>query len=126
MDIHDFIKKRKHLVWYTKNFDGLSEDAIVEAALNYGDWNDVQELIKILGMKRTAEIFEERSNWPRSNYDPEVKKFFHSFFKKYRTKNTSNFSISEDEKQNGKPMFSLSNVIGRNRVHTQGFRPPKK
>ncbi len=51
MTIHEFIKKRKHLIWYVRNYDKLNAEAIVEATLNYGDWNDVQRLIKILGIK---------------------------------------------------------------------------
>ncbi len=35
--IHDFIKKRKHLIWYVKDYDKLSPESIVEATLNYGN-----------------------------------------------------------------------------------------
>ena len=48
MTIHQFIKKRPYLIWYVKNYDALSEDSIVEATLNYGDWDDVMKMIKIL------------------------------------------------------------------------------
>ena len=51
MTIGDFVKKRKHLFWSTKNYDGLSKEAVVEGVLNYGDMNDVRELIALLGIQ---------------------------------------------------------------------------
>lgn len=84
--IHDFIKKRKYLIWWVKNYDRLSPESIVEATLNYGDWDDVQELIKIMGIKKVAKIFREKSKpgkWGRQNYRQEVKYYFNLYFKKY-------------------------------------------
>lgn len=83
MTIQDFIAKRKHLVWYVKDPRKLDNDAIVEAVLNYGDWNDVQEMIKILGIGVVAEIFERKSSMQRSNYRPEVAHYFHLYFQKH-------------------------------------------
>lgn len=83
MKLSDYIKKRPYLVWYTKNYDKLSEDAIVEAVLNYGDWKDVQEVINILGIKETAAIFKRKSKSKRSNYRPEIKNYFTLYFKQY-------------------------------------------
>ena len=83
MTIHEFIKKRPYLVWYVKDLGNLSEASIVEHVLNYGDWNDVQEMIRILGMQKTAEIFREKSALPRTNYRPEVKNYFQLYFQKY-------------------------------------------
>jgi len=37
MNIYQFIKKRKYLVWYVKDPEKLNNEAIVEAVLNYGD-----------------------------------------------------------------------------------------
>jgi hypothetical protein len=81
MTIHDFIKARKHLIWYTANYDGLSEEAIVEATLNYGDWDDVQKLIGILGIKQVAEVFSRQISRPRHNYRPEIKHYFELYFR---------------------------------------------
>lgn len=84
--IHSFIKKRKYLIWYVKDYDKLSAESIVEATLNYGDWDDVQTLIKILGMKKTAEIFHRKSiksKFGRTNYAPKTINFFTLYFKKY-------------------------------------------
>jgi hypothetical protein len=86
MTIHDFIKKRKHLIWYVKDYDKLGPESIVEATLNYGDWDDVQALIKIMGIKKMAKIFREKSKpskMGRQNYRPEVKNYFSLYFNKY-------------------------------------------
>lgn len=82
-NIHQFIEKRPYLVWYVKDVGKLSEESIVEHVLNYGDWDDVQEMIKILGMEKTAKIFQEKSEIPRSNYRPEIKNYFKLYFQKY-------------------------------------------
>jgi len=87
-EITNFIKKRRYLIWYVgiENFDKLSDESIVEAVLNYGDWDDVQELIRILGLKKTAEIFRrksKKSKMGRTNYRPEIINYFSLYFKKY-------------------------------------------
>lgn len=84
MTINEFIKKRPYLVWYTKNFDHLSEESIVEAVLNYGNWDDVQKMIFILGIKKVAAIFKKcTGKGRRINYRPEIKNYFQLYFKKY-------------------------------------------
>ncbi|KKS94433.1 MAG: hypothetical protein UV70_C0001G0047 [Parcubacteria group bacterium GW2011_GWA2_43_13] len=86
MTIHDFIKERKHLIWWVKDYDKLKAESIVEATLNYGDWDDVQTLIKILGIKKVAKIFREKSKpskMGRQNYRAEVKHYFALYFNKY-------------------------------------------
>ncbi|OGH15199.1 MAG: hypothetical protein A3H50_00685 [Candidatus Levybacteria bacterium RIFCSPLOWO2_02_FULL_37_10] len=83
MIIGDFVRKRKHLFWSTKNYDGLSEGAIVEGVLNYGDMNDVKELISLLGIQKVSKIFNEQINRPRINYRPEIKNYFQLYFQKY-------------------------------------------
>ena len=83
MKINEFIKKRPYLVWYTKNYDGLSKETIVEATLNYGDWDDFKELVKILGIRKMAEIFRKQTSGFRTNYRPEVSNYFRLYFNKY-------------------------------------------
>ena len=86
MDIHQFIKKKPYLVWYVKDLDKLSEESIVEHVLNYGDWEDVQEMITILGIDKTAEIFRRkspRSKMGRTNYGERTIYYFNLYFNKY-------------------------------------------
>ena len=91
MTAQEFIKKRPYLVWSTKNYDGLSDASILEAVLNYGDWDDVQKLFKILGLKKAAKIFREKSRQPRCNYLPKSKNYFEFYFKKYAPPKNINF-----------------------------------
>ncbi len=86
MTLGAFIKQRPYLIWYTKNFDNLSPEAAVEAVLNYGNWDDVQGLIRILGMDKVAEIFRRKSKpdrFGRQNYRPEIIHYFKMYFDKY-------------------------------------------
>lgn len=86
MNIHQFIKKRPYLVWYVKDLEKLSDESIVEHVLNYGDWDDVQKMIKILGIKKTAEIFRVKSKpskMGRQNYAGKTKHFFTLYFNKH-------------------------------------------
>lgn len=82
-DFRDIIRKKPHLIWYTKDYDALDEEAVVEAVLNYGNWDDVQELIQIMGIKKVMAVFEAQISRPRYNYFPEIKDYFHRYFQKY-------------------------------------------
>jgi len=83
--IHDFIVKRKHLIWYVKDHRVLSEESIVEAVLNYGNWRDVQEVIQILGIEKVSQIFRKQmvTGRQRGNYYPETAHYFTLYFNKY-------------------------------------------
>lgn len=90
--IHEFIKKRKGLIWWVGDYDKLNAEAIVEATLNYGTWEDVQSLIKILGIKDVAKIFYRKSKPSkigRQNYHKKTKNFFSLYFKKHAPRNSS-------------------------------------
>lgn len=84
--IHDFIKKRKYLIWWVADYDKLNAEAIVEATLNYGSWEDVQELFAIMGIKEVVKIFRRKSRPSkigRQSYRPEIKNYFKLFFNKH-------------------------------------------
>jgi len=86
MSLVDFIKERKHLIWWVKDYNRLSPESIVEATLNYGDWEDVQTLIKIMGIKEVASIFRTKSKPSaigRQNYQTKTKHYFTLYFNKY-------------------------------------------
>ncbi|MBI5469962.1 hypothetical protein HY968_01405 [Candidatus Kaiserbacteria bacterium] len=84
-ELRDFIAKRPHLIWYSKDYDALGEIPIVEHTLNYGTWDDVQELIKILGIENVARIFRKQmaTGRQRGNYYPETAHYFGLYFDKY-------------------------------------------
>jgi len=85
--LFDFITNRKYLIWYVRDYRALNEEAVVEATLNYGDWSDVQELIRILGIERVARIFRAQmvTGRQRGNYRPETAHYFTLYFNKYTT-----------------------------------------
>jgi len=92
MTINEFIKERPYLVWYVgkENLDKLNEESIVEHVLNYGNWDDVQKMIKILGLKKTAKIFREKSKpskMGRQNYRSEIIRYFNMYFNKHIPQN---------------------------------------
>jgi len=51
--------------------------------LEYGDYEDVQELIKILGCPKVAQIFFKKIESQRNNFDPKIKHYFKLFFKQH-------------------------------------------
>src|SRR3989338_11691652 len=86
MTFATFIKKRPYLIWWVKDYNKLDTESIVGATLNYGDWDDVQTLIKMLGMKKAAKIFREkskRSTMGQSDYFPEIILYFNFYFNKH-------------------------------------------
>jgi hypothetical protein len=83
MTLNAFVKKRPYLVWYVAEPSALSEAAIVEATLNYGDFEDVQKLFALLGINRVATIFRSQIKRKRINYDPKIVNYFKLYFKKY-------------------------------------------
>ncbi|NQU82480.1 MAG: hypothetical protein HQ539_00835 [Parcubacteria group bacterium] len=83
MTIQKFIKKRPYLFWSVKDLDNLSEESIVENVLNYGDFDDIRKMIKILKIQKTAKIFNKQIKQKRNNYDPKIVNYFKLYFKKY-------------------------------------------
>lgn len=83
MKTSDIIKNKPYLIWYTKNYDKLNDAAVVEAVLNYGDWEDVQGLIKLLGIKKIARIFDRQTKQRRCNYNDKVKNYFTLYFARH-------------------------------------------
>lgn len=83
MKIQDLAKEKPYLFWSTTDYDALNEEAIVEGVLNYGDWDDVQKLFKVLGLKKTATIFQKQILQKRINYDPKIVNYFKLYFNKY-------------------------------------------
>lgn len=81
--IRIFVKKRPYLVWYVSPGAELSEESTVEHVLNYGTWNDVQALFRILGKKKVSQKFFLQIEKKRNNYRPEIKNYFSLYFSRY-------------------------------------------
>lgn len=83
MNIKTFIKKKPYLIWYANDLGQLSEEAIVESVLNYGDFDDVKKIISILKIKKVARIFHKQLKKKRINYEPKIINYFKLYFNKY-------------------------------------------
>lgn len=84
--IQDFAESRRAFWWWAKDPRALSEEAIVEGVLNCGNWDDVQELIRLLGMERVAAIFYRDINISprrRGNYHRKTLNYFSDYFKRH-------------------------------------------
>lgn len=84
-EIKQFIRERNSLFWYIKPEakEKISVEFLVEHILNYGSLDDVKRLIELLGIKKTAEIFFQRSSLQRNNYFPKVKNYFTLYFNRH-------------------------------------------
>lgn len=80
MTVNSIIKNKPYLAWYVKNPEKLSKESVLEHVLNYGNWDDVQQFIRIQGRKQTAEIFKKTINKKRSNYPPAIRSYFYRYF----------------------------------------------
>lgn len=57
MNVNNFITQRPYLIWHTKNFEHLSDEAALDAVLNYGDFDDVKKFVAPLGQKKQRVFF---------------------------------------------------------------------
>lgn len=85
-ELKQFARDRSYLFWDVKDVEAVSVSVIVEKVLNYGNFDDFRELVRILGIDEIAEIFQEQLNSPRCNYRPEIKNYFSLYFKKYTSR----------------------------------------
>ncbi len=83
MSIGSFIAKRPYLIWYTRNFKRLSQEAALEAVLNYGDFDDVRTLLSLVGIQKAYTIFKKQLRQKRVNYRPEIANYFKLYFKRH-------------------------------------------
>ena len=80
MTLQKFATKNPLLFWSTKDYENLSDEAIVETVLEYGEFDDIRKVISILGQEKTAEIFYNKIKSGRHNFDPKVVNYFKLYF----------------------------------------------
>ena len=83
MTVNNIIASKPYIAWYIKDPNSLSEESVLEHVLNYGNWDDVQQFIKIKGKVKTAELFNKTLAKKRTNYSPEIKSYFIRYFNNY-------------------------------------------
>ena len=87
-EIQSFIREQSTLFWYIpeNQKEHISNEVLVETILNYGDLNAVKQLINLLGIKETAQIFFDsinRSDRRKGNYHELTINFFTLYFNRY-------------------------------------------
>ena len=80
LKLQKFISQKAHLMWYIDEIEKVSKSSIVESFLNYGSWDDIQELIKIMGKEDISIIFKKQLENKRINYSNKTKNFFSLYF----------------------------------------------
>lgn len=76
----ELVQEKPYLLWYVKDMEGLSDEVIVEAILNRGDFVDFLKLIDLMGIESVAEIFFRQTSLKRSNYNKKTENYFRLFF----------------------------------------------
>ena len=84
-EIKQFIREHSNLFWYTPEDkkEEISQELLIETILNYGNLDEVRQLINIMGIERLSEIFFSIQGRKKLNYYPEIYHFFSLLFKKY-------------------------------------------
>lgn len=85
-EIKKFIREHSALFWYIKKDEkeNISPILLVETILNYGELNDIEEMIGIMGLENVADIFfKSISNGKRSNYFKPVQNYFTLYFQRH-------------------------------------------
>lgn len=77
------MRARPTLIWYSKDYDALDEASVVEHVLNYGTWEDFQEMIRIMGIDRAAQVFRDNAFGERTNYRKRTRHYFDLYFKEH-------------------------------------------
>ena len=80
-----YIRKRSALFWHSPEDKGetVSDELFVEHILNYGSMEDVQELFRVMGLQRVAEVFKGMTGRKALNFFPEIWNFFNLVFIRY-------------------------------------------
>jgi len=84
-EIKAFIRENSSLFWYTPQDkkEDIGPELLVETILNYGNLEQIQTLIRIMGIAEMSGIFFNATGRKKLNYYPEIYNFFELFFKKY-------------------------------------------
>ncbi len=88
-EIKEFIRQHSNLFWYTPEDkkEEISPEFLVETILNYGDINDVRNLIQIMGVEQLTTVFYSIQGRKKLNYYPEIYNFFSILIQKYAHSN---------------------------------------
>lgn len=88
--VKSFINNRRSLFWYIPEEmkEEVSHELLVETIFNYGNLNDIVELIDIIGIEKLSEVYHGVKGRKKMNYYPEIYNLFSLVVKKYAQRNT--------------------------------------
>ncbi len=81
--LQKIIKQKPYLAWDIKNAGNLSDESSLEHILAYGDWDDIQEAEKLIGISEMKSLFEKLIQKKRKNLKPRTILYFQNYFAKY-------------------------------------------
>jgi len=84
-ELKQFIRDHSNLFWSVpeNKKEDISEALLVEYILNYGTLADFRELVRLMGNKRVAGLFQNVEGRQKMNYFPEIYNFFSLYFAHY-------------------------------------------
>lgn len=74
-----WLKKRRGLWWSTSQLDKLSDEVILEAVMNYGEWEDFLDLKRRWGLKKIKQLFGQMMSKRRVNLRQPVQALFRDY-----------------------------------------------
>ena len=77
--ITNILSENKELFWDVSNLNALSEESIEERFLQYGNWKNILDLIKIFGIKKFTKIYVDIRTKSRSNLSKKTINFFNLY-----------------------------------------------
>jgi hypothetical protein len=84
-ELKQLIRENSSLFWYIPDDkkEDISHELLVETILNYGNMDDLKQLIHIMGIKNLAKLFSELQGRKKLNFYPEIYNFISLIIKKY-------------------------------------------
>jgi hypothetical protein len=74
MTREEFIEKNAVLFWYMpkESLQRIDDEVLVEFIFNYGDWESVKELCRIIGFPKLKQVYQKIEGRKIGNYIPEM------------------------------------------------------
>lgn len=81
----EFIENHRHLFWYIDpdQIPHIGNAVLVEFVFNYGTWDDIKQLIQIIGYAELKRVYTGISGRGRGNYFPAAYNFLHLIVRKH-------------------------------------------
>jgi len=77
------LQRKPYLAWYIRDKKTLSDQSALEHILSYGDWEEVMEAEKLLGISGMKALFDKIRSKRRVNLKPRTLNYFRNYFSKY-------------------------------------------